>query len=70
MENTFKPGDRIRVTAVPESDYPYFSVGDSAILLQQDEDGDWWAYFEEKKEHGRSVWCLQENIGTRFEKLT
>jgi hypothetical protein len=72
MKTTFKPGDRVRVTAVPEVDYPYFSIGDIAILLRQDEAGNFWADFEERhgRRHERSVWCLQKNMGTRFEKLT
>ena len=48
-----KKGDKIEITVAEE---PYFKVGDTAILTEKDEGGDWWASF------GKKELCLQKGI--------
>jgi len=65
MENTFKPGDKVVITAIPA--YPYFKVGEIAIL-KEEEDGDWWAEFPTERE-GNTQWRLSETCGIKFKKV-
>jgi hypothetical protein len=58
-----KHGDTVDITEVPEEDYKFFAVGDKAVLVWQDDSGDWWADFTQNANtYKAGVWCIQEGF--------
>ncbi len=65
-----KVGDKIKIVKVNEvtRGIGFYHVGDVAKLIQQDDDGDWWADFSGNDEVlDDGIWCVGK--GSRFEIL-
>ena len=58
-----KAGDKVVITRTLYENYPFFSVGDYAILEKMDDGGDWWADFSiNDSVEGDGCWCLQQPV--------
>lgn len=67
MAGKIRLGDIVEVTATPYWGYPYFKIGDRALIFRKDEDGDLWGNFSINKDFvDDGEWCLQKSIGTRY----